>query len=98
MGVAWIAAEMIYFLAYSDPAASFALLSVFCRLILVVGFFSSISLRIPPSPQVVNGTMFDSRYSNNDRRLLSFSQQQHSPRLKPSAADALTFLMTKHLA
>jgi hypothetical protein len=30
MGVAWIAAEMIYFLAYSDPAASVALLSVFC--------------------------------------------------------------------
>jgi hypothetical protein len=29
MGVAWIAAEMIYFLAYSDPTASVALLSVF---------------------------------------------------------------------
>jgi bacterial/archaeal transporter family protein len=45
MGAAWIAAEMIYFFAYSDPAASVALLSVFRRMSLIVGFvFSSIYL------------------------------------------------------
>jgi hypothetical protein len=43
MGIAWVVGEMNYFMAYSDPSASVALLSVFRRLRLVVEFiFASI--------------------------------------------------------
>ncbi|MCO7263679.1 EamA family transporter [Dickeya zeae] len=41
VGLSWVIAELIYFLAISDPVANVTYLSVFRRMSLVVGFFLS---------------------------------------------------------